>query len=113
MALDRDVDDVALIDLRDELGVANLIGPPALGGVLEEVEERKQQQANDDPDREIPEMRLHGSPFLVVRRCLLRAMTYGPLAQARHAMPGNIGSCMNFAKNTWCPGTHAESARSA
>ena len=65
LPLDGDIRDVALIDLGDEFGISDLIAFAGLRGVLEEVEQRKEQQANDDPDCKIAEMRLHEKPFLV------------------------------------------------
>ena len=44
---------------------------------LEQIEQREQKEADDDPDREVPEMRIHRCPFLGAHR--LTAMLGGRL----------------------------------
>ena len=55
---------VAGLDAGQELRIADLVAAPALAGILEEVEKRHQQQADDDPDREVPEIGIHRGSFM-------------------------------------------------
>src|SRR5690606_38243223 len=63
IALDDDLGDRPRVDGVQEVRIRNFVAAAALGRVLEEVEERDQQQADNDPDSEIPEMRIHRCPF--------------------------------------------------
>ena len=57
-------DNVAGIDAGQELGIADLVAAPALAGVLEQIEQRHQQQADHDPDGEVPKVRIHRDSFM-------------------------------------------------
>ena len=98
-------DDVAGINLGQQLRVADLVRPPCLRRVLKHIEQRDQQQADDDPDREVPEMRVHLHPFLVAPdRARQRSGPHEPhgLGKARSTSAGlKIGRTTMFAKN-WC-----------
>jgi hypothetical protein len=48
--------DILAFDLGQKLRVGNLIRPGTLPRILEQVEQCDQQQADDDPDREIAEI---------------------------------------------------------
>lgn len=53
LALDRDVVNPARVDFGQKIGIGQIgLGAPA-GRVLEQVEERDEQQANDDPERQV------------------------------------------------------------
>ena len=60
--------DVAGLDAGQKLRVADLIAAPALARVLEQVEERDQQQGNHHPDGQIAEVRIHGGSFMPMGR---------------------------------------------
>ena len=76
------------IDLGQQFRVADLITPPALRRVLEQVEQREQQETNDHPDREVPEMYVHEDPFLV-ERSRNTAHSPGPSATGRRVRSTN------------------------
>src|SRR5262249_53306912 len=50
---------IAGIHARQELRIADLVAAPAGAGVLKEVEQGHQQQTNNDPNREVPEIGIH------------------------------------------------------
>ena len=65
VALDGHLGDVTGVNLGQQLGVADLVPASLLRRVLEHIEQRDQKQADNDPDREVPKMRVHVHPFLV------------------------------------------------
>ena len=52
------------LDARQELRIADLVAAAALTRILEEIEQRHQQQADDDPDREVPKIGIHRDSFM-------------------------------------------------
>ena len=58
-ALDDDVAHAALIDLVEELREGDVRATRALAGILEQREQRKQQQDDDHPQGEIAQIRVH------------------------------------------------------
>ena len=92
---------VAGLDAGQELRVADLVAAPALARVLEQIEQRHQQQADDDPDREVPEVGIHRGSFMPsgIFRCHLAPGTCHaapPLGEVRAGF--NIGVYRIFAK---------------
>ena len=63
LAGDDDVADLALVDLGQELRIGDVVAGGALSGVLEQIEERDQDQPDDHPQGEITEIRVHRVPF--------------------------------------------------
>ncbi len=63
LAGDDDVPHLALIDLGQELRIGDVLAGGALAGILEEVEERDQDQPDDHPQRKITEVRVHARPL--------------------------------------------------
>ena len=59
---DRHFADVALIDLVEKLAEADVLRRGALPRVLEQHHQGDDQQKNDDPERKIPEIRIHLRP---------------------------------------------------
>ena len=88
VALDHDFGNVAQFDPGQELRVADLVAAPALRRVLEQVEQREQQETNDHPDREVPEVYVHEDPFLV-ERSRNTAHSPGPSATGRRVRSTN------------------------
>ena len=63
LAGDDDVADLALVDLGQELRIGDVLAGSALPGILEQVEERDQDQPDDHPQRKITEVRVHARPL--------------------------------------------------
>ena len=57
--LDQDVAHAALIDFTQKLRERDVLRGGVRAGILEQREQRKQQQDNDDPQREIPKIGVH------------------------------------------------------
>ncbi len=56
---DRHVLDPTLIDVGQKLAVVDLLGGDALAGLLEQHDQSHDQQNDDHPKGEIPEIRIH------------------------------------------------------
>ena len=59
VAGDGHVLDVASLDLREELRVADLVAADVHARALEQVEQRDQEQADEHPDGKVTEVRIH------------------------------------------------------
>ena len=59
VALDHGILDRAVLDRGHELRIGDVLAAAALGRVLEQVEQGDQEQGDDHPDREVPEVGLH------------------------------------------------------
>jgi hypothetical protein len=58
-----DVADLALVDLGEELRIGDVLAGGSLARILEEVEERDQDQPDDHPQRKVSEIRVHARPL--------------------------------------------------
>ncbi len=59
VARDRDLADMALVDLVQKLAKGDVLRRNPLSGVLKQHDERNDEQDNDYPKGEIPEVRIH------------------------------------------------------
>jgi hypothetical protein len=67
--LDQDVAHLAGVNFGQKLGERDVLRGSTLARVLEQREQRKQQQNDDDPEREVAEIGIHpNSSFLLGAR---------------------------------------------
>ena len=98
-SLDQNVAHAALIDLVQQLREGNVLGRGALARILEQGEQREQQQNDDHPKGEIAQIGVHPVSFLAAggHRSPFITATYGPI-QGRHRH--NLGAGGAPAKGT-------------
>ncbi len=84
VALDGDVADPAIVDLGQEVGERETGLWTAPGRVLEQIEQRDQQQADDDPERQVLRKVVHS-------RCPVASRS--SLATTARTRPGRQASC--------------------
>src|SRR5262249_20985571 len=96
---------IAGIHARQDLRIADLVAASAGAGVLKEIEQGHQQQTNDDPNREVPEIGIHLGSLMpwddAMRAIRPQAPATPRRRSARSALAFNIGAYRKFAKRGW------------
>src|SRR5262249_22950843 len=99
---------IAGIHAGQKLRITDLIAAPAGAGVLKEIEQGHQQQTDDDPNREVPEIGIHRGSLMPwdaswdsLRAIRPQAPATPRRRSARSALGFNIGVYRKFAKRGW------------
>src|SRR5260370_32539587 len=94
VALDRDVGDLAAIDVGHKVGKRQRRLRPAGRGSLEQIEERDEKQAYDDPEGEVLAEIIHAAGLSLPPRAP-RPIGAAPQAStpAKHRMLSRLNNC--------------------